>query len=148
MIQEATAEDLPKIAACARRFYSESPLLADLVEDKFCEAWDGLIKSGAGISFIEYSGDEVAGGIGAVRMMDPYGSQVIASEAFWFVRPEARGSLGIRLYQRFERWAKDNGVDTIQMIHLMDAGGEKAKKFYERIGYEPVEVRYQKRLAA
>ena len=77
---------------------------------------------------------------------DPYGKTTIASEAFWFVSESLRGTLGMRLYKAFETWAKTQGVDSIQMIHLMDATGEKVRNLYLRMGFEPVEVRYQKRL--
>ena len=147
MIRQALISDLPKVAECAREFYASSPLLADLDEWRFCDTWENLIRHKIGVAFIEYEGSEVSGGLGAVVTKDPFGSKIIASEAFWFVRSSARGSLGIRLYRAFVDWARDNGVGSIQMIHLLDENGEKASKFYLREGYEPVEVRYQKRLA-
>ena len=148
MIRQALISDLPKVAECAREFYATSPLLADLDETRFCETWSRLILQKIGVAFIEYEGAEVAGGLGAVVTQDPFGQKVIASESFWFVRETARGSLGIRLFRVFEDWARVNGVGSIQMIHLLDETGEKAKKFYLRSGYKPVEVRYQKRLVA
>ena len=148
MIRRATIADLPKVAECAREFYASSPFLSDLEEPRFCSTWEQLISQNLGIAFIEYEGSEVAGGIGAVVTLDPYSSKVVASEAFWFVRPGARGALGIRLYRAFEYWARDRGVDSIQMIHLIDETGEKAERFYIRNGYKAVEIRYQKRLAA
>jgi GNAT superfamily N-acetyltransferase len=146
MIRQATFEDLPKMAATAREFYAASPTLADLQDQKFCETWHRLIDTGIGVAFIEYAGDFIAGGIGAIVTSDPYGKTTIASEAFWFVSENSRGTLGIRLYRAFEEWAKSHGVDSIQMIHLMDAAGAKVRNLYLRMGYEPVEVRYQKRL--
>ena len=148
MIRQALISDLPKVAECAREFYASSPFLSDLDEERFCETWERLIRGQIGVAFIEYEGDRVAGGLGAVVSRDPFGSSLIAAESFWFVRETARGSLGIRLYRVFEDWARMNGVGSIQMIHLLDKTGEKAKRFYLRSGYEPVEVRYQKRLVA
>lgn len=146
MIRQATFEDLPKMAATAREFYAASPTLADLQDQKFCETWQRLIETGIGVAFIEYVGDSIAGGIGAIVAPDPYGNTTIASEAFWFVSETSRGTLGIRLYRAFEAWAKSHGVDSIQMIHLMDSTGAKVRNLYLRMGFEPVEVRYQKRL--
>jgi GNAT superfamily N-acetyltransferase len=65
-------------------------------------------------------------------------------ELFWWVEPEQRGH-GLKLLKALEEWARDRGAQSFQM------GGMRALKnldnIYKRVGYEPSESIYRKKLA-
>jgi GNAT superfamily N-acetyltransferase len=130
----------------ARAFYRSSRFLGKFNTDRFCEVWRGLLDLGAGAIFAADSDGEIVGAIGGLVHREIYGDRIIAEEFFWFVRPEFRGA-GVRLYRRFEQWAREQGAREIQMVHLFDSMPEKVARFYLHSGFEPVEMRYVKPLA-
>lgn len=130
----------------ARAFYRSSRFLHKFNTDRFCEVWKNLMDLGAGAIFAADSDGEIVGAIGGLAHREIYGDRIIAEEFFWFVRPEFRGA-GVRLYRRFEQWAREQGAREIQMVHLFDSMPEKVAKFYLHSGFEPVEMRYVKALA-
>lgn len=145
MIRQATVEDLPKLETCAREFYASSRFLKEFSLFRFCEMWTTLLHNG-GVIFIALESEEITGVMGGFIHRDLYSESMVAEEMFWFVRSAFRG-VGIRLYRAFEAWAQAAGATTIQMVHLLDSMPEKISAFYRRIGFEPIETRYSKRLA-
>jgi GNAT superfamily N-acetyltransferase len=53
---------------------------------------------------------------------------------------------GVLLYRAFEAWAKTKKATELRMGYLVDLMPEKVAHFYERVGFERVEVGYSKRL--
>lgn len=66
-------------------------------------------------------------------------------ETFWYADPAARGSVGIRLLKAAEQWARDRGAEVMQMI--APHGAQRVYGIYKALGYTPVELSWQKRLA-
>lgn len=145
MVTLCTVEDLPSLIEGANEFYSSSKFLQKFDAATFCELWKCLIVGGMGVIHIDRDGDVVTGAIGGIIHKEPYNSEKVMAEMFWFVRPEYRG-LGVRLYKAFEKWAVESGAASIQMVHLLDSMPDKVGQFYIRCGYEAVETRYTKRL--
>lgn len=145
-IRKATVADLPALHACAKEFYSASEFLTKFNLDRFILIWDQFITAEIGVIFIAEDGPEIMGCLGGMYHQDFYGEDLIAEEFFWFVRKEARGTFGVRLYKMFETWAREKGAVSIQMVHLMDSMPEKLESFYKNLGYKPVEIRYTKPL--
>ncbi len=142
----ATVEDLPRMEACAQEFYASSKHLRKFRIEEFRKVWDTLLNACDAVIFIQEEDGEIIGTIGGLLHPNLYSEkELIAEEFFWFVRTEARGA-GVKLYRAFEQWARDNGAQWIQMMHMKDVMPEKVAHFYERIGYEPIETRYEKRL--
>lgn len=60
----------------------------------------------------------------------------ILADFGFYVREDHRGSMaGIRLIKAYEKWAKENGVDCIEMGISAGIDNEKAERFYKGIGY-------------
>ena len=141
------------MARMAREFYAASSVLRDFDLSKFVNVWTNLITAGSGVIFLLIDQPdlqkqaEIVGTIGGVMHAEPYSSDRIAVEFFWFVHKENRGG-GIQLYRRFEQWAKDNGCQEIRMMHLADSMPDKVADFYCRVGFRKVETLYAKRLDA
>ncbi|HEY2605567.1 MAG TPA: GNAT family N-acetyltransferase [Paraburkholderia sp.] len=146
--------DLDRVAAAAREFHAASPLLREngggFRLDHFREIWTQLLDGGGGVIFADFdesgaSHGAITGLLGGVIHRGIYGDQLIAEEFFWFVRESHRGG-GVRLYRRFEQWARERGAASIQMVHLFDSMPEKVARFYLRAGFKPIEMRYAKAL--
>lgn len=144
-IRKAETADLGRLDQCAREFYSSSKFLRGFDLERFTAFWMGLIQSGTGVVFLLIDGNEVAGTIGGVIYPEPYSGELVATEFFWFVRPELRGG-GVKLYRAFEAWARDRGASQLRMVHLLDSMPEKLERAYTHLGFEPAEIHYTKEL--
>ncbi len=144
-IRPATIADLPNIEPGAREFYAQSEFLRNLNMEHFSKNWELLLSSGTGVIFLLEDAFGVHGFIGGTRFPDMNNGELIATEAFWFVRSHARGH-GWRLYRAFEKWAKESHCKEIQMVHLSDSMPERLSRFYENIGFKRAEVRFSKEL--
>lgn len=146
-IRTATAADLPSMHAAANAFYASSKALRHFDINKFASIWTQFLEVNFGVIFLAEADGLIVGALGGVIHPDLYGSELIAEEFFWFIQAESRGS-GLKLYAKFEEWARSRGAVEIQMVHLLDLMPEKVGTFYRRAGYSPIETRYSKRLAA
>lgn len=64
-------------------------------------------------------------------------------ELFWFMHPDHRKH-GLKLFDKFEWLAIEQGCKKLAMIHMTDSYPEKLEKLYKRRGYELVEKHYIK----
>lgn len=142
MIREASVEDIPRVADSVAGFMKESRH-APFDTGKAIESWTGFISSGIGTVLIL---DDFHGAIGGVFYQDPHRLCLVASEFFWYVKPEHRGNGG-ELLDAFEAWAKKKGCARVIMTHLSDSMPQGLKKYYERKGYEELETNYIKEVA-
>jgi hypothetical protein len=60
----------------------------------------------------------------------------------WWVEPEARGVIGIKLLRTAEKWASDSGATQMQMAAPDPGVGD----LYIRMGYVPAEMGFYRRL--
>jgi GNAT superfamily N-acetyltransferase len=147
VIREIGIDELDRLEEAAREFYAASRFLGGFRLERFRQLWTALFNTGAAVIFAEDQDGEIAGVIGGIIHRETYGEALVAEEFFWFVREAQRGA-GIRLYRRFEGWARERGAASIQMVHLFDSMPEKVARFYLRSGFEPIEMRYAKSLKA
>jgi GNAT superfamily N-acetyltransferase len=134
------------LAQGAKEFYASSQFLRKFDLDRFCTFWKNMIEKEMGIIFVAMEDEEIIGAIGAMIHEDPYSDEKIVHEFFWFVRPDHRGTAGIRLYKQLEKWAREKGANIIRMVHLMDSMPEKLSRFYGAMGFAAVETVYSKDL--
>jgi GNAT superfamily N-acetyltransferase len=146
VIREIAIDELGRVEEAALAFYA-SCFLNHFSLAKFREIWTKFLELEAGVIFAADSDGEITGAIGGLVHPEIYGERIIAEEFFWFIREGFRGE-GVRLYRRFEQWARERGAVEIQMVHLFDSMPEKLAKFYLHTGFEPVEMRYRKALTA
>lgn len=145
LIRQARVEDLPRLSACAEEFYASSKFLKTFDLDRFVAMWTALLGNETGVIFLLCEGEEISGTIGGVAYPEAYSSEVIAQEFFWYSLSTSRGA-GVRLYRAFEEWARARGCSQIRMGHLVDSMPEKVARFYERMGFVPIEVNFCKSL--
>lgn len=101
-----------------------------------------LIANDLGVVFVSEHRGTVVGMIGLLLFEHPITGEVTATELFWWVEPEYRGS-GVRLLKRGEHWAREAGARQLHMI----APTAEVGQLYERLGFGYLEAAYQKAIA-
>jgi GNAT superfamily N-acetyltransferase len=145
MVKMLTAEQLPALARLGPDFYRESGLPGRFVPEIFVAKWTAFLGLGVGFILGLFQGDEIMGGFGAIVSDDFNDGATVASECFWFVKPEARGR-GFELLLAYEQEARRRGAVRCSMIHLRGLQPERLGQLYEKRGYRAVETAYMKEL--
>lgn len=142
-IREATSGDVDALVAMGTRFLGS--VYAQKIRanaDALRQFSLGLLASHDAVIYVAERHGAVVGMMGLMRYVHPMSGELTASEVMWWVDPEHRGC-GVRLFRVGEAWATAPGVTVIQMI----APSPDVERFYARVGYEPVERTFQKRVA-
>lgn len=146
VIVQATPEMLPKLAAMGAEFYAEGRLPGRFKPDVFERTWNKLLAAQIGSIFVLHHEQQPVGAIGGAVFPDPNDGDPVATEFFWFVTKEHRGTGGVRLLDTFERWAKGMGARRLLMVHLQNLNPDGLRQFYERRGFQHVESHYLKEI--
>lgn len=142
-IRRATAADYDAMAEMGQHFLNATPYgqcVSASAETlaSFTRSIGGLDTA---ILLVADTGDRLVGMVAGWVFPHPFSGQLVASELVWWVEPDARGSVGVRLLQAFETWAVERGATAIQMIA---PEGSSIGTLYERRGYRRVEALYQR----
>jgi GNAT superfamily N-acetyltransferase len=141
VIRPATEPDIPRLLKMGARFIAETPYKNHIFANP--EQMEKLAKqlmASGGVLVYERDG-ELIGMLGYVVFPHYVSGELIAGEVFWWVEPEARG-IGRELMKVAEEQARAAGAKRFQFV----APTERVAKLYERLGYERVEVMYQRAL--
>lgn len=71
--------------------------------------------------------------------------QRIFQEIIWYVNKPFR-RYGVKLLLEAQRLLKLNGINIMIMAVMENSKTEKIKRFYERLGFKPMEVHYMRNL--
>jgi GNAT superfamily N-acetyltransferase len=145
MLRPLTIEDIPELSRLAPLFWAEGKLPGGFDPEVFARTWTSLISSGTGHIVGLYDLTGLVGALGYILAPDPNDGATVATEMFWFVDPEYRGS-GLRLFHWFEGAAAALGASRLMAAHLSAINGPELKHLYERFGYREVETFYFKQL--
>jgi GNAT superfamily N-acetyltransferase len=146
VIREATCEDLPELTVLARSFAAATRWYGELNALHFCIVWEQLLESGAGSAWVLVRDGTIVGAIGGIAFPDMFSGDLVATEAFWFVRPDEGRGGGVRLYRALEHWACERGCVRLRMAHLTNSMPERVAQMYRLMKFEAVETMYQKEL--
>jgi GNAT superfamily N-acetyltransferase len=97
-----------------------------------------------GVVYLAERRAQIVGFIACAAIVHPLTCFPEGCELAWWMEPEhRRGRLGYMLLGCAEDWARQKGLPVLKMVapHGSDVGD-----FYTRMGYEPVETVFQKRL--
>lgn len=145
-VERLTETELPELARLGKLFYREGALPGKFVPEQFIATWRKFFELGFGVVFGLRIEGELMGALGAAVLPDPNDGELVGSEMFWWVAPEARGH-GMGLLNAYETWAvNEMGAKRIGMVHLLSLAPEKMGKLYERRGYKATEVHYVKEI--
>lgn len=114
----------------------------------FEAAWARIFELGMGIiMYEENEAGEILGILGGSFSQDLFSGRLVASESFFFVIPEARGSgISRRLIDAFEAEAYLRGAKQIIMVALASLNPEGVGAIYEKRRYSKLEVVYTKEI--
>ena len=139
----ATVDDIPAIAAMGAHFIeTEYPGAIRFDAERLATLTRSLI-DGAGVVFVVEQAGALVGMMALTTYLHPMNGDTIATEIVWWMEPEARGGrAALKLFAAGEAWARDQGATKFQMIAPSDQVGA----FYERLGFQKIEVHYQRSL--
>lgn len=148
MIKLLTTEELPRLEGILNEFAKASGHPGGFCRDAFDPYWKVLLDANIGQIFYEDDEDgKILGVLGAAFTPDMFSGRLVASEAFWFLLPEARGQrLSIRLLDAYEAFAKFKGCKQILMVSLSALSPEVVGAIYTRRGFTVLEVVYTKEI--
>lgn len=146
MIRLLQREELGRVHELGRAFFAAANRPGTYNEDAFERLWGALLEGNLGALVVSENNGRLEGIFGGIVCEDPYSGDLIATEQFWYCFPEARGSVGLRLFKAFETVAVNRGAKRIMMIHLSHLTPESLRKLYTRRGYHEVETIYEKNL--
>lgn len=143
MIRAATLDDIDQIAVLGERELLESHYghFFALNGQARIDLARKLIEEPHGLLLVDEFYGELAGMIGVIATLHPYSGESVLSQWFWYCAPEARGG-GVKMFMAAENWARENGV----VLSVMGAPNERVARFYERMGYVPLETNFIKKL--
>ena len=144
MIRKLELSELDKLSDGAEQFFVEGKIPGKFDIEIFKRNWTFFYEGNFGCIFVLIDENEkVYGAIGCIKVPDLMTATIIASEMFWYVLNGHRGE-GMKLFNAFEKWAKENGCQSIRMIHLTGLMVDELKSLYLRRGYREVETAYEK----
>ena len=146
-IRALTVEELPGIASYGQDFYAEAKAPGSFLPAFFVALWTTLITSGQGVILGVWEGAECVGALAAMVAPDPYDGRPIASEFFWYTRPEYRhGTAPVRLIRAYEAWAAEQGVapSDVRMASIEGMNDDQICRLYRKLGYRRLETSWTK----
>ena len=144
-IRAATEADIPQIVKMGLRFATaEYAISLPADPDRIAMLARNLMGGENSVVLVSESSEGAVVGMIAMMVYDqPMTNELVATEIAWWMEPEQRGSsAGIRLLKAGEQWARARGARKLQMIAPTDRVGQ----FYERLGFQRIEIHYQRSL--
>lgn len=145
LLREAVAADVPRLQQMFAEFVASTQYARYVGNDPAYSSGllERLIANDDGAIFVAERDGLVVGMLGLLVFQHPMSGRLVATEAFWWLDPAHRG-YGVYLLRRGERWAKGRGAQTLSLMAPADK--PRVAEIYEAIGYERVEVTFQKSL--
>ena len=113
--------------------------------DYATKTYETMIDDGtATVMVLEKEGDLI-GSLGFIEAPDLHNGNLMLIETFWFTDSGKRG-YGLLLLDAYEKYAHDNGIKKIAMIHMMDSYPERLEVLYLKRGYRLMEKHYIKEI--
>jgi GNAT superfamily N-acetyltransferase len=145
----ATPDDLPLIARLGRLFAAEAGLAEQGIhyaEEAVETRLGQLLASGTTEIFLAVNHGGIQGMLGMALTPCLFSHDRIATELFWWVRPQSPKATGMRLYLAAEAWAKACGATLVSMVALQRVNPEYMHNLYQKMGFSLNERVYLKRL--
>lgn len=147
IVDVKSREELNKLTPILKKFYSILPYKKnyDNLECNWVDRWEKLIDSGVGGIFGMKENNKFIGAIGYVLHPSLEDGEPCCTETFWYVDEKFRGK-GLKLLLKLQKFAKNEGVKRLIMIHLENSMPEKLRKLYSRMEFNHIESVYMKEL--
>lgn len=104
-----------------------------------------LMAQALSFMFVTMREDKVAGMIAFQIAEDLLSDLIFAVEQAWYVSESYRGgSDALRLYNAYEKFAKEQEAKKITMVHLYQGNEDGMEKFLTKKGYRKLETQWIK----
>jgi GNAT superfamily N-acetyltransferase len=144
-ILEVQYEFIPVLIHFCKKYYDEKYRDGELRLDSITEHWQGMVASGNGVCFMQYSGGQPIGFLMGFKTYRPQSGQWRAAEDHWFVDEKYRGR-GIFLLKRFEKWAIEQGCSEIVVGEDVGIAPKNLPEIYRKMGYSELTKVWVKKL--
>lgn len=146
-VRQATLLDLLTLAHLGERYGSEAKKHSNFpvnIEHTLKQA-AMTIQREDGCFLVSYDGDTPVGFMWGWVVTLPWSESKLAIDNVLYVVPEYRKtSVGYRLMQAWEKWAKDSGAAEVQISVASGIHEEETASFYKRLGYSLTGTQYRK----
>lgn len=150
MIRPAELGDLPRLEIMGARFFSAARLDRWFSYKPLCfsQICVDFMTNDQAVILVSEGPQQVVGMAAALAYPCWFDAEhLTAQELFWWVEPDFRGgALGAGLRKGLEDWAREKGCKTMEMGALETLRPEALEALYERMGYDPKERIFCKRL--
>ena len=145
MFLHATKADLKDCVPCAKAFHDVYDPGVEFCEKSFIDYWEAMLDSGKGfLIIIEHKDGDIVGGVGGVVSNFQTSSVLNSIEMMWWVEPEFRGEVGLKLYNEFVAESKRRGAKRLLMACMESSEPDRVEKFYVAKGFKRFERHYSK----
>lgn len=146
-ILQAQHKDLDALVEMGGDFFVEAgwqePLKWD--PERARESLTGLLEDEQAVILVAKNQEQYVGMVGALVYPVWYNTSILTGqEFFWYVKPESRGNVGIKLLLELEKIAAQKGAVMFEMMSMQSMPSLDA--VYSRFGYKPSEKTFMKRL--
>lgn len=139
-VRQATVSDIAALMELVRSHWPQLPWgHLPIDEDRILRLFLWGMTSEQRACWVADDDGAVAGFIGMMLEEHPVSGQMMAREAWWFVDPQARGRVGLRLLRAAEAWARDHQVPIVVSFH-----DPALSPMMSRLGYRVTDYTYQK----
>ena len=137
MLRHLTHDDIGQLMVLAREMHSNGVYAAyPLNEERTSHVLRSLIDNENVLTVGYEIDDKLVGALSAEISCDPWVDVTIASDIFFFVTAEYRGTLaGARLLMHYEHWANSHGVDVLRPVVYAGVDNDAASSVLTRMGY-------------
>lgn len=140
MYLHATKADLKDCVPCAKAFHDVYDPGVEFCEKSFLDYWEAMLDSGKGfLIIVEHAHGDIIGGVGGVISNFQTSSLLNSIEMFYWVDPEFRGSVAIKLYNEFVYESKRRGAKRLLMAYMQNSDPSRMERFYAAKGFSPFE---------
>jgi len=143
-IRIVKASEIRRVVEFMKQFEQASKYVTVDIEHA-TKTYEYMVEQGAATVMVMEEDGEITGSFGFIECPDLHSGERMLVETFWFTDPLKRGR-GLLLLNAFEKYAKDNSINKIAMIHMVDSYPERLEKLYLKRGYKLIEKHYVRQL--
>jgi GNAT superfamily N-acetyltransferase len=143
--REATLQDFPQIAKLGRLMHEESSYSGlEFSESRLYVVFELYIREPDRLIILAERDGEILGLYAGYVSKYYFSEELVANDIAWFVVKEKRGSsIGLKLLNIFERWAKAKGVSEIRIKYSTDINPKAFDSLMSKRGYSNVGANYR-----
>ncbi len=145
-LEKLQVYDIEQTIELADRFNKQYGMIKELNKNKVRRTLESsLIYDKVYYAYVMKDEDKVVGALVGFATEHPYYDVVVASELGWYVEPDYRNKISVKMLKNFETWAKEEAkAEFVVMAYTEEM--TNLSKLYTNLKYELVEHTYKKDL--